>query len=58
MYSYSHTFNQILFKKFLWESGFSNFGLVTIFAKRKFVFWGHFETKHCLNVQFADLWLS
>ena len=29
-------------EKFLWESGFSNFGHVTIFAKRKFVFWPPF----------------
>ena len=42
-------------EKFLWESGFSNFGHVTIFAKRKFVFGRHFETKHFLIVLFADI---
>ena len=29
-------------EKFLWESGFSNFGHVTFFTKRKFVFWPPF----------------
>ena len=29
-------------EKFLWESGFSKFGHVTVFAKRKFVFWPPF----------------
>ena len=42
MYSCSSTLSQILLKKFLWESGFSNFGDIghmTIFAKQQFVFW-------------------
>ena len=45
-------------EKLLWENGFSNFGHVTIFAKQKFIFDRHFETKHFLSVLFADIWLS
>ena len=35
MFSY---FEPNFIEKFYWESGFSNFGHVTIFAKWKFVF--------------------
>ena len=35
-------FEPTFIEKFLWESGFSNFGHVTIFAKQKFVFWSPF----------------
>ena len=53
MFSY---FELNFIEKFHWESGFSNFGHVTIFMKQKLGFFCcHFETKHFLNVLFADL---
>ena len=56
MFSY---FEPNFFEKFHWERGFSNFGHVTIFAKRKFGFLGgfHFESQHFFNV-FISLSLS
>ena len=39
MFSY---FEPNFIEKFHWESGFSNFGHVIIFAKRKFIFWRPF----------------
>ena len=39
MYSY---FEPNFIEKFLWESGFSIFGHLTIFAKQKFGFWPPF----------------
>ena len=45
-------------EKFFWESGFSNFGHVTVFAKWKLVYWRHFETVNVFQFVFADLWLS
>ena len=52
MFSY---FEPNFIEKFHWESGFSNFGHVIIFAKRKFIFGGHFETQQFFNGFFADL---
>ena len=42
MYFMFYYFEPIFIKKFLWESGFSNFGHMTIFTKQKFVFWPPF----------------
>ena len=39
MFSY---FEPNFIEKFHWENDFSNFGHVTIFVKRKFVFWPPF----------------
>ena len=44
-------------EKFYWKSGFSNFGHVTIFAKRKFFFWPPFGNDTFFNVLFADVYL-
>ena len=45
-------------EKFLWESGFSNFGHLTFFSRKEnSIFGQHFETKHFLIVLFADVWL-
>ena len=52
MFSY---FEPNFIEKFHWESCFSKFGHVTIFAKRKFVYGRHFEMQHFFNVLFADL---
>ena len=38
-------FEPIFIEKFLWESDFSNFGHMTIFAKPKFFFWPAFWKK-------------
>ena len=39
--------------KFLWESGFSNFGHVTFIPKRKFVFWPPFWNKSFFDRSFC-----
>ena len=39
--------------KLLWEKGFSNFGHVTIFMKRKFIFWPPFWKKTFLECSFC-----
>ena len=44
-------------EKFLWKSGFSNFGHVTFLRNENSFFGRHFETKHFLIVLFADIWL-
>ena len=56
MFSY---FEPTFIEKFLWESGFSNFGHVTTFAKRKFVFLAAIWKRNIfwMTVLFADLWL-
>ena len=41
MYSCSN-FEAKFIEKFFWDSGFSNFGQVTFFTKRKFVNWPPF----------------
>ena len=46
-------FDPKFIEKFLWESGFSNFGHVTVFS----FFGRHFETKNFVIVLFADIWL-
>ena len=57
MFSY---FEPTFIEKFDWESGFSNFGHVIIFVKRKFIFWRPFwNATFFFNVFFfffADLW--
>ena len=60
MWMYSIMFSYIepnFIEKIDRESGFSYFGHVTIFAKRKFVFWPPFWNATFFNVLFADLWL-
>ena len=53
MFSY---FEPNFIEKFHWESGFSNFGHVIIFAKRKLIFWRPFWNATFFNGFFADLW--
>ena len=51
MYLYSPTEPNFI-EKFLWESGFSIFGHMTIFAKQKFDFWPPFWTEHFFKMFF------
>ena len=44
-------------EKFLWESGFPNFGHVTFLQNDNSFFGRLFETKHFLIVLFSDIWL-
>ena len=53
MFSY---FERNFIGKFLWESGFSNFGHVTIFAKQNRVL-AAILYGNILKFFFADLWL-
>ena len=57
MYSCSYYFEPNFIEKFHWESGFSNFGQVTIFAKRKCFLAAIFKRKIFWMFFFADLWL-
>ena len=45
-------FQSNLIAKFLWKSGFSNFGHVTIFTKRKFIFWPPFWNETLFDCSF------
>ena len=53
MFSY---FEPNFIEKIFLESGFSNFGQVTIFAKWKLVHY-YFENVNVFDIVFADLWL-
>ena len=56
MYSCFSTLSQILFKNSFGNVFyFSNFGHMTSFAQRQFVFGRRFETKHFLVVLFTDI---